>query len=288
MRGECRNELLLRERHGKLTHAEELALGAHLEQCEDCRLLRDIGADFDSLGPTLDDGQRIERLAARVAARPRKRLGRIGRGVLLAACLSLLTGVAAAAIGWYQGRSTPAPQAAAPGASLLHAPRELPSVVPSSESVAELDQDALAAPASATPSASAARSSSSTVSLTAAQLFRKANDLRRSGNAKQAITSYRALERDFPASAEATLSAVSLGGLLLNRGMAGSALLEYERYLRAAPNGALAAEALYGRARSLQGLGRVSEERSAWQQLLSRFPNAAYAVNARRRLSELE
>ena len=130
-------------------------------------------------------------------------------------------------------------------------------------------------------------SQTSPVPATAAQLFRKANDARRLGQAQQAIQLYRTLQRDFPSSAEAALSQVSLGGLLLNRASAGAALEQFDHYLAASPGAALAAEALYGRARALQALGRQSEEKRTWQQLLSRFPGCPYRESAHRRLSEL-
>ena len=93
--------------------------------------------------------------------------------------------------------------------------------------------------------------------------------------------------RRLKGSAEAALSPVSLGGLLLNRASAGAALEQFDHYLAASPGAALAAEALYGRARALQALGRHAEEKRTWEQLLSRFPGCPYRESARRRLREL-
>jgi TolA-binding protein len=268
-------------------------LEAHLEGCESCRLTREIGADFDAIEPAIDDGKRIERLAAFAAARPRWRLGRLSRGVLLAATLSLLSGVALAGYGWLEAhraaRGMLARAATSAARASVSAPLAWRVVEPQAPSAAPSNAAPLGDAAGPNEAASSAppmpRAAAGAQS--AAQLFRKANELRRAGESQQAIQAYRALQRDFAGSPEATLSQVSLGGLLLNRGSAQSALVEFDRYLRASRSGALAAEALYGRGRALQGLGRRADERKNWEQLLSQYPGCPYVESARRRLAEL-
>jgi len=81
---------------------------------------------------------------------------------------------------------------------------------------------------------------------------------------------------------------VTLGRLLLDRlGEPERALEEFDAYLAAAPNGTLAEDALVGRAIAFERLGRASDERLAWTDLLTRFPATAQAERARSRLVEL-
>jgi TolA-binding protein len=118
------------------------------------------------------------------------------------------------------------------------------------------------------------------------QLFADANEARRTGRADQAIVLYMQLQRAFPTSAQAQLSAVSLGRLLLERGSPGAALQQFSRYL-GGPDRVLRAEALAGRARALRALGKSAEERAAWQSLLHEYPGSVYADGANKRLDEL-
>jgi tetratricopeptide (TPR) repeat protein len=143
------------------------------------------------------------------------------------------------------------------------------------------------APAPADPAPLArARSPKPTAPLTAAALLRQAGEARRAGDAERALALYGRLQREFPGLAEATLSEVPLGSLLLERGREREARVHIDRYLDAAPRGVLVAEALYGRARALAALGERSEEQQTWQRLLREFPTSAYAPLARRRVSE--
>ncbi|WP_437637631.1 tetratricopeptide repeat protein [Sorangium sp. So ce854] len=122
---------------------------------------------------------------------------------------------------------------------------------------------------------------------TAEQLFREANDARRAGSAQRAIELYRALQRRFAGSPEATLSLVSLGSLLLDGGSPGAALAQFDRYLGVAGARPLAVEALYGRGRALRALGRSGDEAQTWRRMLREHPSSPYAEHARRRLAEL-
>jgi TolA-binding protein len=288
---ECRSDLVLRERRGPMSSSDELALRAHLDACEICRMTREISAAFDEQSELeRDDGARIAKLAARARAPQRRFPIRRGpRIALIAACLTLLTGVAAAAAFSWMQRPEKEPR-------LAQATRDLPHAVAALTPQAKLTPRAADAPPQAatnkqadgaTSAAALAKAPAAASPLSAAQLFRKANDARRTGQAQQAIQLYRSLQRDYPGSAEAALSPVSLGGLLLNRASAGAALEQFDHYLAASPGAALAAEALYGRARALQALGRNAEEKRSWEQLLSRFPGCPYRETARRRLSEL-
>jgi outer membrane protein assembly factor BamD (BamD/ComL family) len=101
----------------------------------------------------------------------------------------------------------------------------------------------------------------------------------------EAVTAYEELQRRFPRSAEAALSHVILARRYLGRAPA-LALRHFDAYLRSEPRGALAQESLHGRARALGMLGRSTEERLAWQELLRRYPKSIYADAARERLGD--
>jgi TolA-binding protein len=121
---------------------------------------------------------------------------------------------------------------------------------------------------------------------TASSLFSSANRARRAGEDARAIELYRRLQRKFPTSAEAGVSLATLGALLLARNEASAALASYDEYLARGAR-VLDAEALVGRALSLQRLGRHQEEAAAWRLVLQRFPTTVYANQATARLSQL-
>ncbi|WP_437298544.1 tetratricopeptide repeat protein [Sorangium sp. So ce426] len=135
--------------------------------------------------------------------------------------------------------------------------------------------------------AAASSPGASPTASTAERLFREANDARRAGRSRRAIELYRALQRGFASSPEATLSLVSLGGLLLHDGSPAAALAQFDRYLGVAGPRPLAVEALYGRGRALRALGRAGDEAQAWRRLLREHPGSPYVEHARRRLAEL-
>lgn len=119
---------------------------------------------------------------------------------------------------------------------------------------------------------------------TPAALMAAAGRARRSGDIERASRFYRRLQRDFPQTAEAELSHVSLGKLLADAGDARGGLLELEAYLARLPEGPLAPEAWFevGRLRAL--LGDAIGARGAWQTLVQRFSASPYARLARVRL----
>jgi outer membrane protein assembly factor BamD (BamD/ComL family) len=122
---------------------------------------------------------------------------------------------------------------------------------------------------------------------TAAELFAAANAARRARDLRGAIDRYLTLEQRFPDSEEALVSQVAAGDLLSRVGEREAALLAFDRYLARRPGGALAPEALFGRARLLEVLARRADEIDAWKRLLRAFPGSVYEAAARRRLDEL-
>jgi TolA-binding protein len=116
-------------------------------------------------------------------------------------------------------------------------------------------------------------------------LYAAAKQARRSGKFALASSKFLLLQRRFPASAEAQVSRVLLGGSLLASGNPVSALAQYDAYLQR--GGPMTLEALVGRARALAALGRTAEERTVWQTVVRRYPKSVHAARARSRLEAL-
>jgi TolA-binding protein len=289
---DCRNELVARERRGELSAAERVALDAHLAQCASCRLSRLLGRDFEAEATIeADDGVRIAALSAvaerwaaghegSVVALPLKR--RRARIALLAVAAALAAVGASAAGGTWSKMFGGDEPAKAPAESAKVAATERAKPAPKSASNEKVEAN--------TTSREAAEPKARTQSLpaeSAASLLNQASAARRAGEADRAIALYRRLENEFPSSPEAGLAALPLGGLLLDRGDARSALAQFDRHVRGGRSSRLLPEALYGRGRSLAALGNRAEERRTWTTLLEQFPESPYAGHAKRRLSEL-
>jgi TolA-binding protein len=120
----------------------------------------------------------------------------------------------------------------------------------------------------------------------AAELFSAANQARRAGDVGRAAGLYHLLQDQYPGSAEAELSRVTLALLLLDSGDARGALTGFERYLAGWSHG-LEAEALVGRARALGRLGRRDLEVAAWHEVLRKYPRSIYGRQASERLLAL-
>jgi TolA-binding protein len=309
---DCRSELLVGARRGRLTDAGRIALDAHLATCASCRMSREVSADFDGAEAVdLHDGARIRALADRA----RGRFGRFGgtgrssgraparlRAIGAAAALVILCGSASAAVWWMRRPSlAPARSVAAPPSTTRAAPEAAvrsqapatvrstavttPSAPPASAtSVRQRPRPVLRAAAETRGGAPPPSASSASATL----LLQQATEARQRDDRARAAELYRRLQREFPASAEAVLSAVSLGGLLLEDGLPRAALTEFDGYLAKAHGGALIPEALYGRARALGRLGDRAEERQTWTRLCVDFPDSAYASLGRHRLAEIE
>ncbi|XYI00345.1 tetratricopeptide repeat protein [Sorangium sp. So ce1128] len=175
----------------------------------------------------------------------------------------------------------PAPPAGEP------APEGAPAPAGAAAAPAGAALPELAAPAARPQEAPRGPGAAASSAPTAEQLFREANDARRAGSTQRAIELYRALQKGFARSPEATLSLVSLGSLLLNSGSPAAALAQFDRYLGIAGARPLAVEALYGRGRALRALGRSADEAQSWRRLLREHPSSPYVEHARRRLAEL-
>lgn len=212
-------------------------------------------------------------------------------------------GVAAAAPSATEALVTPAPSAepalpkevASPAVAAhpaSHAALRVPREALVSERSSESAPAVAAFPASAapdlaaSPAAHAAADPSTPHADPAASLFADANRARRDGNADRAVALYHSLQARFPTSSESELSRALLAQLLLDRGSPEQALAGFDRYLaEGAP--VLSAEALVGRARALEQLGKPEQAASAWKQVQSRFPGSVHARLAATRLAAL-
>ncbi len=293
---DCHNDLVTRARRYRLSREERAKLDEHLGACPSCRLAERVGRDFDAIGD-LQPGDDVLLLALADKFR-RRRLSGMGRGRtrLTATAAAIACALLAAAAGAYAYMERGAALRAAPVEASLAAGR-----TPSPEQVELVARTVWSAPRTDAPAppeetaasrhttrrhARHAREDAPEVQ-SASVLFTNANAERRDGHAAEAIALYGELERLYPASEEALVSRVSLGRLLLARGMLQEALARLNEYLAAAPEGTLAPEALFGKARALEGLDRKSEERQAWERLLVRFPDSVYAAQAHHRIDDL-
>jgi TolA-binding protein len=294
---DCRSELVAQARRGRLSEQGRLALDAHLDACAACRLAQEVTGDFDAADAVdLRDAARIRALSDLARRRARSRGGRISvrlRAVAAAAALVIFCGSASAAVWWWRhpapSRAMAAPPPARPSIAVAARARAV-AVVTASPQVA-----APSAPVAPVSRPRAGRAAARAVALarpvdgaTAESILQQATEARQKGERTRAAEIYRRLQREFPASPEAVLSAVPLGGLLLDDGLPRAALGEFDGYLGRAHGGALIPEALYGRARALGRLGDRPEERKTWARLCTDFPDSAYAPLGRRRLAEIE
>jgi TolA-binding protein len=300
-----------------LAHDENpAALEEHLKACAACQLELEFGRalraerrlDRNGSG---NESETIERLVAGtvnelvsdgalqraklVALEPfRRRSG--GRAWLVAAALTASAAGAAAA--FFAGRASLGATAQSPqrGHEFLDARRQSPSASPLSESRTRAARDdehheATSAASDAGRPAQDGRaehgepkitsSERVTARATAAELFQKASRANGEGRRAEALGLYRDLHQTYPKSEEAHVARVAMGRLLLAREPA-RALEQFDGYLRR--GGTLAPEALVGRARALQQLGRTADEQATWREVLARHPDSVYASEANKRL----
>jgi len=298
-------ELFDRAQSGLASKDEQLRLKAHLESCPACRFEHALGDDCRrSAAPRDGDELVVARIRASAlrALQRRSRARSYGvaatpprRWLLLACAAILVVGTGGAATVLWRARQAAAEE---PPVSTEHA-------APASRS------PATAAPATAPPPPSAAAEGSEEAPTrgaevpssarrvprateeapkpsSAAELFARANALRRQNETSEALGVYRELQHDYPGSSEELVSRVTLGRLLLDRvGNAGAALTEFDSYLSRSPGGSLSEEAMIGRALALGRLGRAAEERTAWSALLAAHPSSTYGARARERIQKL-
>jgi TolA-binding protein len=267
----CREDWL--ERSDTLDAADRRALAEHLRECAACALELEAPLALDE-AMRHPDMERIDRAvdaAMRVPIARAPQWKRPRTVALLAAAAVLIAFAAAAAIATRHHDAIP-PPAPQPTATPTAPPTAAPTTADSAIPIEDL------------PSAAPATSEAPA---TAASLFERANRARVDGDLDGAVKLYRRVVTEFPSSNEAVVAHVSLGRLLFQRGDSQGALAEFDRYLSDPSRKDLREEALVGRARACNKLGRAGEERAAWQSLLHDFPDSMYSTQARERLEAI-
>lgn len=308
-------DLSARARRGELSRPEQQRLDTFLKASFEARVWHEAGCQLDAEDRVLPgDHAAVERVMRRTVAAfapPPQRERRRGRWAILLVAAALF-GVSAAAasvegVRWWRARSvdalpvvsqqaggaTPARTGATP-AAVVAAPHSAASA-PAAD-VPAVDVPAADVPAAAVPLVSSGEAAAGAVTRSsppknvneegAAALFSAAALARREGNAGRAVALLDSLQQRFPGSREARASDMTLGSLHLQRGATNAALEHFGRYLRAAPRGELAAEALWGQAQALTALGRRAEAAARLRQLQERFPGSPYAAAARVKLEQ--
>lgn len=120
--------------------------------------------------------------------------------------------------------------------------------------------------------------------LDASALFSRATAASRRGKTASALAHFEALRERFADSREARTSWILSGRLQLQRNEASEALRCFDRYLEGRGRGPLAPEAMAGRARALEALGRSGDAAKQWQKIVDRFPQSSAAAEARTEL----
>jgi TolA-binding protein len=123
-------------------------------------------------------------------------------------------------------------------------------------------------------------------SLGARDLLTLGSTARLAGSADRAREAYLAARRRFPNSAEAGISAFSLGRLASDAGRASDAIGWFTRYLTEQPSGPLAREAAGRLIELLRQTGDLARAREAADDYLKRYPTGPHAALARSLLTK--
>jgi transmembrane sensor len=123
-------------------------------------------------------------------------------------------------------------------------------------------------------------------SLGARDLLTLGSTARLAGRADRAREAYLAARRRFPSSAEAGISAFSLGRLASDAGRASDATGWFKRYLTEQPGGPLAREAAGRLIELLRQTGDEAGARAAAESYLKRYPSGPHAALARSLLTK--
>ena len=284
--------LLEKARSGLLSDEERAQLDAHLAECEVCALCVLAEADFSN-APLEDssDDVLIRRISEAAIAASAQEQASPMRWAAAAVALLAFVGTAGAATYFWVNAASEAPKPVSTQPREAPRPEQFEEEVPNP--VVEVSEFEVS-PRPSPPKRHAPRArpdrDASTPALDAESLLRDGNEARRTGQLKKARAAYEKLVREFPSSREASVVRVSLGRLLLDRlGDPKAALVHFEAYLKSSGStAALGAEALSGKARSLQKIGRGKQELATWKQLLEKHPSSHHAAVGKQRIQALE
>jgi len=270
---------------GALADAERATLDRHLVACRACAVQLAHAHTFAAAIAAQPrdanlDRRAIEAAMGRVASATRWSPPRPGWWRWAAAGVLLTLGSAGAALLARPASSRTPPTVVAPPPAPASPP---PSGATSADDVAPSPPtaDAVEAEVLVAPPPTSAEAGPPT----AAVLFERGAELRRRGARAAAVAVYRRLQHLHPTARETRLSFALAGRLLLDAGRPADALVQFDRYL--AGGGGVDEEALAGRARALEQVGRSGDAAAAWRTLLDRHPQSIYAADARARLQQL-
>jgi hypothetical protein len=270
-------------RVGSLSAPERGRLEVHCERCSACRFeLQWLDAKTYAAEPTAEDRaygeaafDRVLRATRRAPDLPETRMRKYGWLRWSVGGLALGTGLGLALFfgrELWSGSAQPAQrdERAASKAAMPEAAPPLPSRDP-------LAIETVTAPL---PQPTAANLPSANALLAAARRAQIED------NSSRAQHLYRSVIHQYPGATAADAARIALGRLDYELADARSALPLFEDYLHRHPDGALAEEALYYRALSLERLGRKREANAGLRALLQAFPSSVYAAQARARLTD--
>jgi TolA-binding protein len=287
----CPDGLIARARTGTLSESEAALLDAHLLDCELCRISLQVGRDFDrELVARAGDDLLASRVAGKAVIAVKRTPWRWLVPVAASLVIALGSGAVAATMSPRFRRLLRAEASENHARELATPPDEAapPSIAPAivaPATVASHPSEPVPTKPRLVPKRSTRESASNEPHSDAQTLFASANTARRQNDAPLALQLYTELETLYPESAEAIVSQVSLGRMLLEqRHQPAFALTHFDNYLRQHSQAALEEEALFGRATALMQLGRSDEELATWRQILQRFPSSIYTDRARTRL----
>lgn len=296
-------ELLDGAAAGTISESERSRLDAHLDACPACRFELAARADFAALPfPSMPVDELVTRAlsgmpsASVSEAVPRRKwpVGMIAAAVMLVGAASFGAIGLARPIAVLLGLVSTQPDPAVPVPRQPSPPVE--KVAPAVEVVVEAPAPEPATPVQEVPAPRdvihrplrppSAPPSPPAPAITAAELFKTATAARSEGRFVDAEETYRALTRQFPGSAEASVAHAVMGRLLLDLNRPSEAL----EALDAALTGGVASlreDTLANRALALEAISRNDDALRAWQLLLSEFPRSPHATRARGRVEAL-
>jgi TolA-binding protein len=297
----CPDTLSARARGARLSASERTQLREHLSRCGTCRVIYLVGQDFDRMLATRPEDPRligriidaVRPVTIRSRWRARHRTAFVG---LVAALLTVyavaVAGRARMGLVWaalVTRGSNPIPVEKAPLAPKTERASSPTIAREVATTNAPLSPRSRVVVTHAKPVPSVSANAVEPLQSTAKELFAEANAARRNGDILSTRRLYADLQTRYAWSAEAQVSRVALGRLLLERGHDVSvALAQFDDFLAHGSRTGLAEEALFGRATALEQLDRPEQERQTWQTLLDRFPGSIYAERARARLRNLQ